>query len=75
MSDTPWMTVQEVSAYMRLSTKTIYRLAASGQLKASRATGRKALRFLRQWCDDYLMTMAEPVGREGASTATDHVSI
>jgi len=75
MSDTPWMTVEEVSAYMRLSTKTVYRLAASGQLKASRATGRKALRFLRQWCDDYLMTMAEPVVKESASTATDPVSV
>ena len=28
-----------------------------------RATGRKALRFLDEWCDEYLMRMAEPVGK------------
>jgi len=52
---------------MRLSEKTVYKLAASGQLKASRATGRKALRFLDSWIDDYLMAMAE----KGAS---EHVA-
>src|SRR5262249_38327272 len=75
MSDTPWMTVEEVSAYMRLSTKTVYRLAASGQLKASRATGRKALRFLRQWCDENLMTVARPAGEKSAAPAADPVSV
>lgn len=63
MSETPWRTVKEAAARMQLSEKTVYKIAASGQLKASRATGRKALRFLDSWIDDYLMAMAEPVGR------------
>ncbi len=67
MSETPWRTVKEAAARMRLSEKTVYKLAASGQLKASRATGRKALRFLDSWIDDYLMAMAE----KGAS---EHVA-
>lgn len=63
MSESPWRTVKEAAARMRLSEKTVYKLAASGQLRASRATGRKALRFLDEWCDEYLMRMAEPVGK------------
>ena len=72
-TETPWRTVKEASARMRLSEKTVYKLAASGQLKASRATGRKALRFLDEWCDEYLMRMAEPVGKEAPHGAAEHV--
>ena len=75
MSDTPWRTVKEAAARARFSEKTIYKLVASGDLRASRATGRRALRFLDEWIDDYLMRMAEPAGKEGArESATEHVA-
>ena len=52
--DTPWLTVKDAAARARCGVKTIYRAAENGKLKAARIDGRRSLRFLAEWVDDWL---------------------
>jgi excisionase family DNA binding protein len=59
--ETPWITVKEAARYARCGTKSIYLAVASGQLRAARLGGRRELRFLRDWLDDWLRATSTPV--------------
>lgn len=50
-----WLTVREAAAHARCGPKTIYRAVRSGQLQAARIGGRRELRFLESWIDDWLL--------------------
>lgn len=50
-----WLTVDEAAARARCGVKTIYRAVRSGQLRAVRIGGRRELRFLESWIDDWLL--------------------
>ena len=52
----PWLTVKEAAARARCGTKTIYREVKAGRLRAARLGGRRELRFLAEWIDEWLIT-------------------
>jgi excisionase family DNA binding protein len=50
-----WLTVREAALRGRVGVKTIYRSVASGRLRAARVGGRRDLRFLPAWVDEFLI--------------------
>lgn len=50
----PWMTVPEAAAYLKVCDKSLYREIASGRLKALRLRSR-AFRVRRDWLDAWLL--------------------
>jgi hypothetical protein len=61
---TPWLTAQEAAERARVSLKVIYRAVrqdATVPLRVARVGGRRDLRFLPEWVDDWLMRTATPV--------------
>jgi excisionase family DNA binding protein len=56
MSDVSrWLKIREAAERARCGPKTIYRAVQSGQLRAVRLGGRRELRFLESWIDDWLL--------------------
>ena len=60
-TETPWLTVDEAAARLKVSEKTLYRAVSAGQLRAARISGRRSLRFLAEWVDAYAVATATPV--------------
>lgn len=52
---TPWLTVSEAADRARCGVKTIYREVRAKRLRAARIGGRRELRFLPQWIDEWLI--------------------
>jgi excisionase family DNA binding protein len=50
----PWLTVEEAAARARCGVKMIYRAVKNKRLKAAQIDGRRTLRFLPEWIDDWL---------------------
>ena len=61
---TPWRTVTQAAARAQVGEKTIYREAKAGRLRHARVGGRRDIRFLDSWIDDWLIATSAPV--EGA---------
>ena len=51
-----WLTVKQAAEYMQCSQATIYSLVRKRLLRASKITGRRDYRFLKEWLDEWLMT-------------------
>jgi excisionase family DNA binding protein len=51
----PWLTVSEAAARVRCGPKLIYREVRAGRLMAARVGGRRELRLLSEWIDDWLL--------------------
>jgi excisionase family DNA binding protein len=51
----PWLTVEEAAQRARCGIKTIYREVRAGRLRAARVGGRRELRLLPAWVDEWLM--------------------
>lgn len=65
-----WLTVREAAGRARCGPKTIYRAVRSGRLRAARIGGRRELRFLENWIDDWV------IGDGGAADEGEiHVAI
>jgi excisionase family DNA binding protein len=60
-AETPWITVKEAARYAKCGTKSIYLGVASSKLKAARLGGRRELRFVREWLDEWLCATSTPV--------------
>jgi excisionase family DNA binding protein len=58
---TIWLTVRQAAARAQVGPKTIYRSVAAGRLRAARVGGRRDLRFLAAWVDDFLIASSTPV--------------
>jgi excisionase family DNA binding protein len=58
---TPWRKADEASCRIRVSPKTLYNEVRSGRLRAARIAGRRSLRFLDEWLDEYLIAYSTPV--------------
>ena len=52
---TPWFTVGEAAQRARCGPKLIYREVKAGRLKAAKVGGRRELRFLASWIDEWLI--------------------
>lgn len=52
---TPWITVDQAAKRARCGIKLIYREVRAGRLKAVRVGGRRELRLLREWIDQWLV--------------------
>jgi excisionase family DNA binding protein len=52
---TPWLTVVEAAERARCGPKLIYREVAAGRLRAARVGGRRELRLLTEWVDEWLL--------------------
>ena len=61
--DSPWLTVKEAADRARCGPKLIYREVKARRLKAARLGGRRELRFLAEWIDEWLTTSCtiEPI--------------
>jgi excisionase family DNA binding protein len=51
----PWLTVDEAAERARCGVKTIYREVRAGRLRAARVGGRRELRLLSTWIDEWLV--------------------
>ena len=60
-ASSPWLTVREAAARARCGPKTIYREVCAGRLRAARIGGRRELRLLPEWVDDWLLRDSSPV--------------
>jgi hypothetical protein len=65
----PWLTAREAAARARVGVKTIYRAARArnGALQAAVVGGRRELRFLASWVDEWLIGSTTTNRRERAS--------
>jgi excisionase family DNA binding protein len=57
----PWRTIEQASARAQVSPRTLYAEVRAGRLRAARVGGRRQLRLLDEWIDDWLFASAEPV--------------
>jgi excisionase family DNA binding protein len=60
-TESPWLTVEEAADRARCGVKTIYREVRAGRLKAARVGGRRELRLLSGWVDEWLLQSAPPI--------------
>ena len=59
-SASPWLTISEAADRARCGVKLLYREVKAGRLKAARLGGRRALRFLREWIDQWMLESSTP---------------
>ena len=59
--NSPWLTAQEAAERARCGVKLIYREAKARRLRSARIGGRRELRFLAAWVDEWLERTAEPI--------------
>ena len=52
---TPWLTVVEAADRARCGPKLIYREVRAKRLRAARVGGRRELRLLTEWVDEWLL--------------------
>jgi excisionase family DNA binding protein len=55
LATSPWLTVHQAAGRAQVGTKTIYREVAAGRLRAARVGGRRELRLLSEWIDEWLL--------------------
>ena len=56
--ESPWLTVHEAAARAKCGIKLIYREVKKGRLRAVQMGGRRELRLLASWVDEWLMACA-----------------
>lgn len=56
----PWLTVREAADRARCGVKTIYREVRARRLRAARIGGRRELRLLPVWVDQWLLESTTP---------------
>ena len=59
--DAIWLTALEAAERARVGLKTIYREVRGGRLRAAKVGGRRELRFLAAWVDEWLLASSTPV--------------
>ena len=61
MAESLWLTVEQAAEHARCGVKLIYREVKAGRLQAARVGGRRELRLLPEWVDQWLLASAKPV--------------
>lgn len=67
MSDRTWLTVEDAADRARCGVKLIYREVNAGRLRAAKLGGRRELRLLPEWVDQWLLASTTMVERVNAS--------
>jgi excisionase family DNA binding protein len=57
----PWLTTAEAAKRGKVGSKSIYAAVRAKRLRAARIGGRRELRFLAAWVDQWLEATAEPI--------------
>ena len=57
----PWLTAQQAAARAQVGIKLLYKERKAGRLRAARIGGRRDLRFLDVWIDEWLQASSTPV--------------
>lgn len=55
VTESPWLTVHEAAERCKCGVKAIYREVKTGRLRAARIGGRRELRLLAEWVDEWLI--------------------
>lgn len=58
---TPWLTAEQAAARAQVGLKLVYREVKAKRLRAARVGGRRALRLLPAWVDQWLEASSKPV--------------
>ena len=56
-----WLTTEQAAARAQVGPKLVYREVKAGRLRAARVGGRRDLRFLASWIDEWLTRCATPI--------------
>ena len=54
-----WLRVAEAAGHAQVSTDTIYDACLTGQLQHARVSGRRSIRILAEWVDQWLLRTAQ----------------
>jgi excisionase family DNA binding protein len=60
-TETRWLTVAEAADHARCGIKLIYREVKAGRLRAAKVGGRRELRLLPEWIDQWLLASTTPI--------------
>jgi excisionase family DNA binding protein len=60
MTNEKWHTVDEAAQHARCGKRSIYLGVQQGKLRAARLGGRRELRFLTEWIDEWLLESSTP---------------
>jgi excisionase family DNA binding protein len=55
VTGSPWLTVHDAAERCKCGVKVIYREVKAGRLRAARIGGRRELRLLAEWIDEWLI--------------------
>ena len=67
MTDRTWLTVEDAAQQARCGVKLIYREVKAGRLRAAKLGGRRELRLLPDWVDEWLLASTTMVEASHAS--------
>jgi excisionase family DNA binding protein len=56
-----WLTVEEAARHAKCGVRSIYLAVRQGKLRAARLGGRRELRLLAAWVDEWLLATSTPV--------------
>lgn len=56
-----WLTVDDAARHAKCGAKSIYLAVKKRKLRAARLGGRRELRFLASWIDEWLLATSTPV--------------
>jgi len=60
-TQSPWMTAKEAADYLKRGRRFVLREIHAGRLRAARIGGRGEILTSRQWCDQFVIDMAQPI--------------
>src|SRR5262245_11997001 len=69
-NSSPWLTVREAAERARCGPRVIYREVEAGRLRAARLGGRRELRLLPEWVDDWLIATTTPIEVDRSATSS-----
>lgn len=56
-----WLTVKQAAARAQVGPKVVYKEVRAARLRAARIGGRRELRFLPSWIDQWLEASSKPI--------------
>jgi excisionase family DNA binding protein len=60
-NSSPWLTANQAAKRAQVGARTIYSAVRAGRLRAARIGGRRELRFLAAWVDEWLEATVKPI--------------